>query len=67
MLVFPVRDHVPSPSRLTEGHPTQLGECAGHSGIPDARDLYAGLHILWTSGALQVVYQGVCQYCTPLV
>ena len=33
---FPVRNHVPSPSHLTEGHPTQLGECAGHAGIPDA-------------------------------
>ena len=38
-----------------------------NAGIPDARDLYAGLCILWTSGALQEVYQGVCQYCVPLV
>ena len=43
-----------------EGHPTQPGECAGHAGIPDARDLYAGPCILWTRGALQEVYQGVC-------
>ena len=50
-----------------EGHPTQPGECAGSAGIPDARDLYTGLCILWTSGALQEVYQGVCQYCAPLV
>ena len=50
-----------------EGHPTQLGECVGHAGIPNAQDLYAGLRILWTSGALQEVYQGVCQYCVPLV
>ena len=50
-----------------EGHSTQPGECAGHAGIPDARDLYAGLRILWTSGALQEVYQGVCQYSAPLV
>ena len=50
-----------------EGHPTLPGECAGHAGIPDARDLYAGLHVLWTIGALQEVYQGVCQYSMPLV
>ena len=47
---------VPSPSRLTEGHSTQLGECVGCAGIPDAQDLYAGPRILWTSGALQEVY-----------
>ena len=67
MLIFPVRNRVPSPSRLVEGHPTQLGECACRAGIPNARDLYAGPRILWTSGALQEVYQGVCQYCVPLV
>ena len=67
MLIFPVGNHVPSPSHFVEGHPTQPGECVGCAGIPDARDLYAGLHILWTSGALQEVYQRVCQYCTPLV
>ena len=67
MLIFPVGNRVPSPSCLTEGHPTQPGECAGHAGIPDAQDLYAGLRVLWTSGALQEVYQGVCQYSVPLV
>ena len=67
MLIFPVGDRVPSPSRLTEGHPTQPGECVGHAGIPDAQDLHTGPRILWTSGALQEVYQGVCQYCMPLV
>ena len=67
MLVFPVGDCVPSPSHLTEGHPTQQGECVGRSGIPDAQDLHAGLRILWISRALQEVYQGVCQYCAPLV
>ena len=50
-----------------EGHPTQPGECVGHTGIPDARDLYAGPRVLWTSGTLQEVFQGVCQYCMPLV
>ena len=40
-----------------KGHPTQPGECAGH----------AGPRVLWTSGALQEVYQGVCQYSAPLV
>ena len=50
-----------------QGHPTQLGECVGRAEIPNTRDLYAGPCILWTSGALQEVYQGVCQYCVPLV
>ena len=39
----------------------------GHAEIPDAQDLYAGPSILWTSSALQEVYQGVCQYSMPLV
>ena len=67
MLIFPVGNHVPSPSRLTEGYPTQPGERAGCAGIPNARDLYAGPRVLRTSGALQEVYQRVCQYCKPLV
>ena len=67
MLIFPVGDCVPSPSHLVEGHPTQLGKCAGHAGIPDARDLHAGPCILWTGRALQEVYQGVCQYSVPIV
>ena len=67
MLIFPVGNHVPSPSCLTEEHPTQPGECVGCAGIPDAQDLYTGPRILWTSGALQEVYQGVCQYSAPLV
>ena len=67
MLVLPVRNSVPRTSRIVEGHPAQPGKCAGHAGIPNARDLHAGLHILWTSRALQEVHQGVCQYCTPLV
>ena len=50
-----------------ERHPTQLGECVSHAGIPDAQDLHTGSHILWTGGALQEVYQGVCQYSAPLV
>ena len=50
-----------------EGHPTQLGECAGCAGIPDAQDLYAGPCILWTSRAVPEVYQGVCQYSMPPV
>ena len=40
------------------------GNVWAHAGIPDAQDLYAGPCILWTSGALQKVYQGICQYCT---
>ena len=67
VLIFPVGNCVPGPSHLMEGHPTQSGEYVGHAGIPDARDLYAGPHILWTSEALQEVYQGVCQHSTPLV
>ena len=66
MLIFPVRNGVPSPSCLVEGHLTQPGECASHTRIPNAQDLYAGPCILWTSGALQEVYQGVCQYSVPL-
>ena len=50
-----------------EGYPTQLGECVGHAGIPYARDLYTGPCVLRASGALQKVYQGVCQYSVPLV
>ena len=67
MLIFPIGNRVPSPSCLAKGHLTQPGECASHAGIPDAQDLYAGLHVLWASGALQEVYQGVCQYSAPLV
>ena len=59
--------HEPCPLHPTEGHLTQPGECAGRAGIPDAQDLYTGPPILWTSGALQEVYQGVCQYSAPLV
>ena len=40
---------------------------SGRAGIPDAQDLYAGLRVLWTSRALQEVYQGVCQHSVPLV
>ena len=50
-----------------EGHLTQLRECVSCAGIPIAQDLYAGPHVLWTSGALQEVYQGVCQYSVTLV
>ena len=67
MLIFPVGNCVPSPSRLVEGHPAQPGKRAGCAGIPDARDLHAGPRVLWTSRALQEVYQGVRQYCMPLV
>ena len=49
------------------GHPTQPGERVGCVEIPNARDLYAGPRVLWTSGALEEVYQRVCQYCAPLV
>ena len=66
VLIFPVGNRVPSPSCLTEGHPTQPGEYVGCAGISNAQDLYAGPRILSTSGALQI-YQGVCQYCMPLV
>ena len=66
MLIFPVRNHLPSPSRLVEGHPTQLGERAGCAGIPDAQDLYAGPRVLWTSRALQEVYQRFANIARPL-
>ena len=36
-------------------------------GIPNARDLHAGLHILWISGTLLEVYQGFCQHSVTLV
>ena len=67
VLILPVGNRVPGPSCLAEGHPAKLGECVGHAGIPDARDLYAGPCILQTSRALQEVYQGVCQHSVPLV
>ena len=67
VLVFPVRNCVPSPSCLMEGYPTQPRECVSHARIPDAQDLYTGPRVLWTSGALQEVYQRVCQYSTTLI
>ena len=35
--------------------------------VPDAQDLHAGLHVLWTNRALQEVYQGICQLRASLV
>ena len=67
MLNFPIGNRVPSPPRLVEGHPAQPGKRTGRAGIPNSRDLHAGPHVLQTSRALQEVYQGVHQYCMPLV
>ena len=66
MLIFPVRNPVSSPSHLTEGHPTQSGECAGCAGIPDAQDLYAGPCILWTSRHYRRFIKGFANIAHPL-
>ena len=48
-------------------HPAKPRQHVSHGGIPNARDLHAGLHILWIGGALPEVYQGIHQHSTPLV
>ena len=48
-------------------HPAKLRQHASHGGIPNARDLHAGPHILWISRTLLEVYQGIHQHSTPLV
>ena len=51
---------------MTE-HPAELRQCVSCGGIPNARDLHAGPHILWISGILLEVYQGFCQHSMTLV
>ena len=48
-------------------HPAKLQQCASCGGIPDARDLHAGLCILQISGTLLEVYQGFRQHSATLV
>ena len=61
--VFPVRNCLPGSPCLAMGHPAELRQCA----IPNARDLHAGLRILWISGTLPEVHQGFCQHSATLV
>ena len=49
------------------GHPAEPKQCVSHGGIPNARDLHAGPCILWISGTLLEVYQGIHQHSVPLV
>ena len=48
------------------GHPTEPQQCVSCGGIPNARDLHAGLCILWISRTLPEVHQGIRQHSTPL-
>ena len=48
------------------GHPTELRQCVSHGGIPNARDLHAGLCILWISGTLSEVIKGFTNLACPL-
>ena len=56
-----------SSQKSSTWHPTEPRQCVSHGGIPDARDLHAGLCVLQISRALLEVYQGIHQLCTPPV
>ena len=44
------------------GHPAEPQQCGSCGGIPNARDLHAGPHVLQISGTLLEVHQGFCQH-----
>ena len=67
MLIFPVGNCLPGSPCLTTRHPAKPRQRVSHGGIPNARDLHAGLCILWIGGTLLEVYQGICQHNAPLV
>ena len=67
VLVFPVRNCLLGSPHLAMGHPAEPRQRVIHGGIPNARDLHAGPHILWISGTLLAVYQGIHQHSAPLV
>ena len=48
-------------------HPAEPRQHVCHGGIPNARDLHAGPHVLWINGTLPEVHQGICQHSMPLV
>ena len=48
-------------------HLAEPRQCVNHGGIPDARDLHAGLLILQINRALPEVYQQICQHSAPFV
>ena len=64
---FKVRNCLLGSPCLMMGHLAKPRQCASCGGIPNARDLHAGPHILWISRTLPEVYQGICQYSMPLV
>ena len=49
------------------GHPAEPRQHASCGGIPDARDLHAGPHILQISGTLPEVHQGFHHHSMTLV
>ena len=67
VLIFPVRNLLLGSPCLAMRHPAEPRQCASHGGIPDAGDLHAGPCILWISGTLPEVYQGIHQHSVPLV
>ena len=67
VLILPVRNCLLGSPCLAMRHPAKLRQCASHGGIPNARDLHAGPCILWISGTLPEVYQGIYKHSMPLV
>ena len=59
VLIFSVGNHLLGSPCLVTGHPAEPQQFASCGGIPDAIDLHAGLHVLWISGTLLEVHQGI--------